>query len=122
MKIKTFFFFLLFSVCATLGWGQTWNLSETMTAVLDSDGVLTISTSKAEGEAMPDYSSYNTPWQDIKDRILSVVIGDKVTTIGTCAFQSCQNLLFVSAIFQSDFNNPLSTIISCFNIFDISFF
>ena len=69
---------------------QTWNLTPTMTAVLDGNGVLTISTTKAEGEAMPDYD-WNTPppWYNVCYNILSVVIKDKVTSIGKTAFTGC---------------------------------
>lgn len=69
-------------------WGQTWNLSHTMTATLDNAGIMTISTS-ANSEAMPDFSLYGTPWNDLYDNIFSVVINNKVTTIGNCAFKSC---------------------------------
>ena len=77
--------------------GQTWSLSPAMTAVLDCDGVLTISTTKTEGEAMPDYfNNGRVPWSDVRDKIRSVVIKDKVTSIGSDAFDSCTSLVSVS--------------------------
>ena len=71
---------------------QTWNLTETMTAVLDDNGSLTISTTKAEGEAMPDYVWGSAPWYSFRDNINSVVIKDKVTAIGVYAFHTLINL------------------------------
>lgn len=77
----------------TGGGAQTWKLSDTMTATLDSDGVLTISTTKAEGEAMPNYDNLReAPWDNVRETILSVVIENKVTTVGTMTFASCENL------------------------------
>jgi len=39
MKIRLMFFFCAVFLCAMQTWGQTWNLSSTMTATLDNDGV-----------------------------------------------------------------------------------
>ena len=74
---------------------QTWHLSPTMTATLDSIGVLTVSTTKAEGEAMPDYDWNTTPWHAVLADIRSLEIKDKVTTIGDYAFFSCNGLTSV---------------------------
>ena len=90
MKQRIIYFIFAVLLFSAPSWGQTWNLSPTMTATLDN-GVLTISTS-ASSEAMPDYS---TPWSDVRDDIKSVVIVDKVTTIGANAFQNCTNLISV---------------------------
>jgi len=71
---------------------RTWKLSGSMTAVLDCNGKLTISTTKTEGEAMPDYKIGTSvvrtypPWYDVRHEILSVVINDKITKIGNGAF------------------------------------
>ena len=76
--------------------GKTWNLTATMTATLNSAGVLTISTT-APSEAMPDYSnSTSRPWHDERLNISSVVIDDKVTAIGSYAFSQCPNLTSVT--------------------------
>jgi len=82
-------------------WGQqTWNLTPTMTAVLDADNVLTISTTEVGGEAMPDYQHNNMPWRQFVTgenvNIYSVVIEDKVTTIGSNAFSNCNSLASVT--------------------------
>ena len=78
--------------------GQTWNLTSTMKAVL-IEGVLTISTTK-DAEAMPDYEvtfnastgqfERNCPWSN-RD-VSSVVIEDKITTIGSYSFYFCLNI------------------------------
>lgn len=78
-----------------LSWGETWKLTETMTATLDEKGVLTISTTK-NAEAMPSYMDVKPPWYDDCLRILSVVIQNKVTSIGNAAFHDCTELASVS--------------------------
>ena len=77
-----------------------WKLTPTMTARLDSDGVLTVGTTQVS-EAMPDYSSfydipgyvvparvhyYDVPWYDVRSQIRSVVIEDNVASVGNSAF------------------------------------
>ena len=95
MRIRTFFLSVFFSVSATLSWGQTWKLTETMTAVL-SNGVLTISTT-ANSEAMPDYSSnYGASWYGVRSNIRSVIIENNVTSIGKNCFFECSNLITVT--------------------------
>jgi len=88
--IFTFYFCVAF-LFTTQAWGQTWNLTPTMTATLDNAGVLTISTS-ASSEAMPDYPTYAAPYIDAWENIHSIVIEDKVTTIGNAAFMGCNDL------------------------------
>jgi len=90
MKRKLFFFATILFIGSSIGWGQTsttWNLTPTMTATLDVAGVLTIATT-ASAEAMPDYGNFYSankpPWNTAN--ISSVVIEDKVTTIGANAF------------------------------------
>ena len=55
---------------------------------LDNSGVLTIS---GTGE-MADYSSGNSPWEENKSDVRSVVIIAGVKTIGEWAFSDCVNL------------------------------
>ena len=88
--------FILFICAISFGtmfsWGQTWNLSPTMTATLDKNGVMIIATSKSS-EAMPDYTSTdNVPWRTVRNDILSLVIENKVTTIGNVTFGFCTSL------------------------------
>ena len=62
-------------------WGQlNWSL--------ETDGILYISGEGAMPEGM-------TPWQDLKDQIIRVEIGEGVTTISNKAFMCCTNLLTV---------------------------
>ncbi len=92
MKLKTI---ILLSLCSTLSWGQTYLLSETMTAVLDKN-VLTVNTTK-DAEAMPDYDWTSLPpWFEDRGGIHSAVIEDKVTSVGTWAFMHCAGLTSIS--------------------------
>ena len=97
MKIQTVFLFAIFSICSLTSWGQTtWELTSTMTATLDDEGVLTISTT-LEAEAMPDFHIIDLPpWDDFSSNIHSIVIEDKVATIGDNAFVGFENLISVS--------------------------
>jgi len=96
MKKKLTFFFCILFLFSAHCWGQTWNLSPTMTATLDGDGVLTISTT-LDAEPMPDYTTtYTAPWDDIKNNIISAVIENNVTRIGMYAFYYCRNLTSVA--------------------------
>ena len=99
--MKRFFILIcLITIFSTFGWSQeTFVLTETMTATLDDDGVLTISTT-SEAEEMPGFGIFidhpTTPWYDFNDDILSVVIDEGVTSIGNWAFNDCKNLSSVS--------------------------
>jgi len=95
MKKQLTFFFCLVFLFSVQAWGQTWNLTPTMTATLDGNGVLTISTT-ASSEAMPDYTGFDNPWYDVLENIRSVVIEDKVTTIGNNAFFLCSALTSIT--------------------------
>lgn len=65
-------------VNGTLDGGLAWNLTKA--------GVMTISGSGA----MPDFSSAgDQPWSSYSDQIRKIVIGDGVTSIGSCAFWNC---------------------------------
>jgi len=57
------------------------------------DGVLTIS----GNGAMPEYvNSITAPWFDYRDIIISVIINEGVTTIGTQAFDRCDAMTSIS--------------------------
>ena len=55
---------------------------------LTVDGCLTISGTGA----MYDFGSFDSPWYDYKEQILSVVIEDGATSIGDYAFNYCANV------------------------------
>lgn len=102
-------------VCACLSvWAQTgsgtaddpWQLTETMTAILDNEGTLTI---RGTGE-MPDGGGWVLEpmgsewvlvfrpfgWSPDKDKVKAVIVGKGVTSIGNCVFFSCTNLISVT--------------------------
>jgi hypothetical protein len=75
---------------------QEWNLTPTMTATLDKNGLFTVRTAKAGGEAMPDFTSaFLTPWKDDLSSITSVVLEEGVTSIGEHSFW-CEHLTSVT--------------------------
>ena len=89
MKFRSVFLIGALFLCFLPVWGQTWNLSSTMTAVLNGEGLLTIATT-ADAEAMPNYdSNSNPPWYNYRSNILSIRIGEGVTGIGSFAFYQC---------------------------------
>ena len=59
---------------------------------LDSEGVLTISGSGG----MHDYGSSDAPWYGYRSLVKSAVIGNRVTSIGSCAFYECTSLTSVT--------------------------
>lgn len=61
-----------------------------LTWVLDSDGTLTISGTGS----MDDYKAFpvETPWREVKDQIVAIVVEDGVETIGANAFAGCTEL------------------------------
>ena len=62
----------------TLEGGLTWSLTRAGTLTISGKG------------AMPDFSSTgDQPWNDNSSKIRKVVIGDGVTSIGSCAFWNC---------------------------------
>ncbi len=63
--------------------GVTWALSEDGTLTLGGNGPLPVSLSAGAN---------NQPWYAVRDRIISVVIEDGVTTLGIGAFQGCTQL------------------------------
>ena len=94
MKIRTFFLLFVVAFCSTiLCWGQTWNLTPTMKATLDN-GTLGVTTTAAS-EEMPDFWWGNAPWNNVSHTIQSVVIGEKVTSVGDHAFLNCSELTSV---------------------------
>lgn len=71
----------------TLNGGLNWKLTNA--------GTLTISGSGP----MPDFGASDQPWNKNSDNISKVVIGDGVTSIGSCAFWNCK--LFSAQISSS---------------------
>ena len=73
----------------------TYTLTDTLTAELDDQGVLTIIGSGA----MPDWASADgQPWKNERSRIKSVV-AEGVTSVGNYAFAGCSSLTSVSLPF-----------------------
>ena len=68
--------------------------------ILTSDGTMTISGTGA----MAIWEAEEYPWLELRDQIRSVVIRTGVTTVGSYAFSSCNNLEMV------EFPNTLTTI------------
>ena len=67
----------------------TGKCGENLDYVFSDDRVLTIS----GAGAMYDYGGNNqTPWDSYSESILSVMIGNSVTSIGNCAFRNCSGL------------------------------
>ena len=95
MKIRIIISLFVISFCsATLCWGQTWNLTPSMKAVLNN-GTLTITTTAAS-EAMPDFWWGFAPWNNVSHTIQSIVIGENVTSVGDHAFLTCRDLTSVN--------------------------
>lgn len=69
----------------TCGTNLTWTFNETT-------GILAVS---GTGD-MDDYSSTNSPWESYEDSIKKVVINNGVTSIGSYAFNFCENLTNVT--------------------------
>ena len=119
MKLRITLFLcaiFLLSVQTIFGetWTWDWNLTPTMTATytivttvdgrIIDDGCLTISTTKAGGEAMPDVPDEGFPWENLLRTITTaVVIGDNITTISNFAFSS-------TALTSVVFGNSVTTI------------
>ena len=61
-----------------------------------SDGTLTLSYVGTGTGRMDDYTSSEAPWFSQRDQILSVIIGQGVTTIGFNAFHGCSSVNSVS--------------------------
>ena len=90
MKIRTFIFLFVVSICSALAWGQTWDLSPTMKATLVNN-VMTISTTLAA----EDMSAPTWP-DEYRNQIHSLVIEDGVTSIGSWAFAHYAYLVSVT--------------------------
>ena len=85
---KVFFLICCCFLCSLISWGQTWNLTPTMTVKLDNDGVMTVSTSKTS-EEMPDFTnSDDVPWKADRSKILTIIIENNVSSIGKIVFSS----------------------------------
>ncbi|MDR2810241.1 MAG: leucine-rich repeat domain-containing protein [Tannerellaceae bacterium] len=79
--------------------GTIWNLTSTMTATFYEDSTLIIRTTKAGGEAMPDFNGAQAPWHDNNvgnTTIASVVVEEGVTSIGDYAFMWCFSVTSVT--------------------------
>ncbi len=70
----------------TCGDNLTWRLN---------GSTLTIS-GKGDMEGYSEYSWWEIPWNENRDRIITVVIEPGVTSIGGCAFYECYNLKSIS--------------------------
>jgi len=86
MKRVLFLFIaaMLFSTATALAKGGT---TVPLTWKLEN-GTLTIS---GRG-AMPDYQPQQSPWNEYRESIYTIVIENEVTRVGNCAFQYCTNL------------------------------
>ena len=79
-------FFLCYPTSGTCGQGLQWSFDR-------DTGSLTLSGTGS----LPDYyGSQNTPWAVYKDHITSVSIGQGITALGSCTFQSYGNLTRLS--------------------------
>ena len=67
------------------------NGKDNLTWTLDDNGTLTIS---GTGD-MTNWGSEDSPWYEYCSAIKKVVIGDGITSIGSCAFMDCDNLTSV---------------------------
>ena len=99
MKKRFLSFMLVFSILVTLtvvlpttvSAASSGTCGENLTWTLDDSGTLTISGSGK----MADWTSFDkVPWWN--DDITSVIIGDSVTSIGSCAFEYCRSLTSVT--------------------------
>ena len=93
MKIRTIIICVV-AFCSLSGWGQTWKLTETMTATLENN-VLTVSTT-LDAEKMSDYDWIGEIWSGSSAEIHSVVIEDGITDIFGWAFAHTPNLKTVT--------------------------
>ena len=91
--MKTKLFTLLLAVAASVGtmFAESGTCGDNVTWNLDN-GVLTIS----GNGAMTDFTPTGVPWLQSRMQIFGVVINDGVTTIGSSAFESCNNVTSVS--------------------------
>jgi hypothetical protein len=94
MKIRTILILCTISFCYTQSWGQTWNLTKTMTATLEKN-VLTVSTT-LDAEKMSDYDWGEDIWHESISEIHSVIIEDGITDIFDWAFCHSPNIKTVT--------------------------
>jgi len=94
MKKRFILLLCAMSIIASLCWGQTWKLTETMTATLE-DHVLTISTT-LDAEDMRDYDWIRENWVEKRSEIHSIVIEDHITGIFEWAFSHTPNVTTVT--------------------------
>ena len=96
MKQKLLFTFALLLTAVTGAWADgSWTSGGCDVTLVG--GTLTVSKSSSGDGAMENYaSSNNQPWNNSRNNITSVVIGDGVTSIGNYAFRGCDYLTSVT--------------------------
>jgi len=87
---KIFILFLCILFFNTICHGQTWNITATMTAILDK-GVLVFKTTREE-ESMPNRQI----WPFERQSVISLIIEKGITTVGDYAFYKCGNLTSIT--------------------------
>lgn len=90
--------FLIYSIflCSALGWGQTWELTPTMSAQM-SNGWLTIS-STAASESIPNFTREKPgPWKSLRSNFGLRIVGN-IISIGNYAFADCEYLTTISFV------------------------
>lgn len=95
---------------------QSGSFGDGLTYTLDSEGTLTIS----GNGSMTDFGEGGTPWHSYRSSIKAVVLMNGVTTVGSNAFYSCENLTSVE-IPNSVTSIRTHAFYLCSNIQDISF-
>ena len=96
MKLRTFLLCLAAAIALTLCASaadvvDSGTCGDNLTWTLDGDGVLTIS----GNGAMENWSYFDSPWYE-RSNIVTVIINDGVTSIGSFAFRACKNLTSVT--------------------------
>ncbi|MDR0538636.1 MAG: leucine-rich repeat domain-containing protein [Tannerellaceae bacterium] len=90
MKKKRIFLFFVFLLGITSGWGQTWKLTETLTATL-RDSTLSIN---GTGDIPDNLELWNEA--STRNRILTIEMESGITGIGAKAFAQCSNLVYAN--------------------------
>ena len=80
------------SVIPAMAVSSEWSLTDTITATLSEEGVLTVTGS---GD-MPNYTATSKPWNSVATSITSVVINSGITSIGNMSFTNCRNITSIS--------------------------
>ena len=69
---------------------------DNLTWKLDNDGVLSISGSGNLWDYTIHFESNLSPWYEFRHEIREVILGEEITSIGSCAFYGCLNLRSVT--------------------------